>query len=146
MTIGRPPQQGQGIGQPDFVWLNGLAGGNNFNCQTVAAPNAASQATATQIGVPNAQGIEAALIDCNSSVNTGSLQLPQAVKGKELSILNRTANTINVYASPQVNKVTGALDVIIGAGASNTNATAVTIATFVANYFFCPVDGVWAKQ
>jgi len=40
----------------------------------------------------------------------------------------------------------GALDVVIGGGLSNANATAVTMATFTTNYFFCPADGIWAKQ
>lgn len=143
MTIGRPPQQGQGIGMPDFVWLNGLAGGNNLWTQSVSALNAASQATAPVIGAPNAQGIEATLISVDASVANGSLQLPQAIAGKEIAILNTTANAVNVYANINVNKATGALDVVQGVPNANLINLAASPATL---FFFCPKNGVWGQK
>lgn len=139
--IGRAPQQGQGYGMPDFYWLNGLAGGNNRWCQSVTAFAGGGQAGGTVIGVANAQGIEAALVEIRTVANANdSVQLPQAVAGKTLLVFNSTVTSGNVYANPNTNKATGAKDVI-NAGV-NTDAYAMAGGVSVA--FFCPRDGIWA--
>lgn len=141
MTVGRQPQQGQGIGQPDFVWLLGLAGGNNRLCQSVTAFAGGGQAGGTPMGVGNAQGLEAALAEIRTVATAAdSCQLPQAVAGKTLLVFNSTVTSANVYANPNTNKATGAKDVI-NAGV-NTDAYAVAGGVSVA--FFCPRDGIWA--
>lgn len=141
MTQGRAPQVGQGVGMPDFNWLNGLAGGDNQYCQSVTARAGGGQATATPIGTPNAQGIQASLIEIQVVATAGdSVQLPQAVKGKSMSVFNSTATSANAFASPNTNKATGALDTINGAA----NANAFAIAAGARVLFFCPRDGIWA--
>lgn len=143
--IGRQPQQGQGIGMPDFVWLNGLAGGNNRYVQDVVASTTQTSAGATPMGAANAQGIEAALVRIKTIANPNdAVGLPQAIAGKTLLVLNATATAATAYASPQVNKVTGVLDTIIGGGVGAAATTAVAANTSV--LFYCPVDGTWAKM
>lgn len=138
--IGRAPQQGQGIGMPDFFWLNGLAGGNNRWTQSVTAFAGGGQANGTIIGAPNSQGIEAALVEIRTvAVANDSCQLPQAVAGKTLLVFNSSANSANLYANPNTNKATGTKDVI-NAGV-NTDAYAVAGGVSVA--LFCPRDGIW---
>lgn len=141
--IGRAPQQGQGIGMPDFVWLNGLAGGNNRYTQSVTAFAGGGQASSTPMGVPNPQGIEAGLAEIKvvASAND-SVQLPQAIAGKVLFVFNSTANSANVYANPNNNKATSALDTING----NTNVTAYALVGGKSVVFFCPRDGIWAAN
>lgn len=139
--IGRAPQQGQGVGMPDFVWLNGLAGGNNRWTQSVTAFAGGGQASGTIIGTPNSQGIEAALVEIRTvAVANDSCQLPQAVAGKTLLVLNSSANSANLYANPNTNKATGSKDVI-NAG---INTDAYAAAGGVSVMFFCPRDGIWA--
>lgn len=141
MSIGRQPQQGQGIGQPDFVWLLGLAGGNNRLVQKATALAGGGQPGATTIGAPNAQGLEAALVLLNPVVSGGdSYQLPAAVNGKMLLVFNNTANSANIFASPNVNRATGSTDTINAL----TNVTAFAVANNKAAVFFCPADGIWA--
>lgn len=139
--IGRAPQQGQGFGMPDFVWLNGLAGGNNHWFQSVTAFAGGGQAGGTPIGVANAQGIEAALVEIRTVATANdSAQLPQAVAGKILAVFNSSATSANVYANPNTNKATGTKDTI-NAG---INTDAYAMAGGVSVLFFCPRDGVWA--
>lgn len=139
--IGRAPQPGQGIGMPDFFWLNGLAGGNNRWVQSVTAFAGGGQAGGTVIGAPNAQGIEAALVEIRTVTTANdSCQLPQAIAGKTLLVFNSSANSANLYANPNTNKATGTKDVI-NAGV-NTDAYAIAGGVSVA--FLCPRDGIWA--
>jgi hypothetical protein len=141
MSVGRIPQQGQGVGQPDFFWLRGLAGGNNRFHQSVAAFAGGGQAGGTVIGATNAQGTEAELVEIQTVVSANdSCQLPQAIKGKVLKVFNSSANSSNIYASPSVNKATGVTDTINGA----SNVTAYALAGGVSAEFFCPRDGIWA--
>lgn len=139
--IGRTPNQGQGVGMPDFGWLNGLAGGNNRYCQQATGRAGGGAALATPIGVPNAQGIEAALVRLKVVATAGdSYQLPQAIAGKTLLIFNSTANSADVFVNPAVNKATGTTDTINALA----TATAFAVANNKAALFFCPEDGVWA--
>lgn len=139
--IGRPPQQGQGYGMPDFFWLQGLAGGNNRYVQSVVAFAGGGQPGGTPIGVPNNQGIEAAIAEIRTVVTAAdSVQLPQAVNGKTLLVFNSSANSSNLYANPNVNKATGVTDTING----GANANAYAVAAGKSVLFFCPRDGIWA--
>lgn len=141
MTVGRAPQPGQGVGMPDFVWLNGLAGGNNYYCQSITALAGGGQTGSTVMGAANAQGIEAGLIELQTvASDNDSCQLPQAVKGKAMLVFNSSAHSSNVYANPNTNKATGTKDTING----TANANAYAIAAGVSVAFFCPRDGIWA--
>lgn len=138
---GRAPQQGQGIGQPDFQWLLGLAGGDNRQAQSVAAFAGGGQPGGTVIGAINAQGYQAELIEIRTVTTGGdSVQLPQASAGKKMCVFNSSANSANVFANPNVNKATGALDTINAL----TNVTAFALAGGARTTIFCPRDGIWA--
>lgn len=140
---GRAPQQGQGIGQPDFPWLLGLAGGDNRLCQSVVALAGGAQAGATPMGTIGPQGYQAALVEIRTVVTAAdSVQLPQAVAGKTLAVFNNTANSANVFAIPTTNKATGSLDTINAL----TNVTAYALAAGKSVLFYCPRDGFWAAN
>ena len=140
--VGRAPHQGGGYALQDSSWLNALAGGDNYYTQTVTAIAGGGQANATPMGVPNAQGIEAALVMIGTVVTAAdSVALPQAVKGRMIAVFNSSANSANVFASAVVNKVTGALDTLNAL----TNPTAYAMAGGSRSLFFCPADGKWAS-
>jgi len=142
MGIGRAPRVGTGKGLQDADWLLGLAGGDNLICQDVTCLAGGGQPGAPVMGgVVN--GVEATLIRLKvvTSVNDSS-QLPQAIHGREISVLNGTANSANIYANSNVNKATGALDTVNGA----VNTQAVAVAGNATAYFFCPADGVWGQK
>lgn len=140
MTTGRTPQQGQGVGMPDFNWLNGLAGGDNQYSQSATAFPGGGQASAVQVGIPNAQGIQAALVELRTVVTAGdSIKLPQAIAGKTLLIANNTANSSDIFAAANTNKATGSTDTINALA----NATAYALAAGARAMFFCPRDGFW---
>jgi hypothetical protein len=133
MTIGTPP--GTGPQLVDGLWLAGIAGGLNQTYQAgLTAPNAASQATATV--VPS--GIS--LVEVDTSVANGSLVLPAAIAGTEISIINNTANTLNIYANAAINQATGALDTINAlANASPFTGATLNSITWIA----CAKNGKW---
>lgn len=138
---GRQPQNGQGIGMPDFNWLLGLAGGDNRLVQSVTAFAGGGQASATDIGGVTAQGYQAALVEIRVVGTAGdSCKLPAAIAGKTLAVYNSTATSANIYASPSTNRATGSTDSING-GANNA---AYALAANKAALFFCPRDGIWA--
>lgn len=139
--IGRAPKPRGGYGLPDQDWLNGLAGGNNRYTQPTAVAFAGGgQASATQIGTPNANGIEAELVELSAVATAGdSYMLPQAIAGKVVIVANDTANSADMFAVPTINKATGALDTINAL----TNVTALAIAGGARVLFFCPTDGKW---
>jgi len=137
MTVGNPPLAGMEEGLVDATWLRGLAGGQNeFFQNGLAAPNAASQAT----GTPIPTGM--ALVEVDSSVSTGSVVLPFAAAGTEIQLINNTANTVNVYASPVINPSTGALDTINALA----NATAFPATANNLFAFACAKNGKWAAK
>lgn len=141
MSQGRAPQNGQGIGMPDFNWLLGLAGGDNHLVANATAFAGGGQASATQIGGINAQGYQPMLV-CLTTVESGgdSCALPQAVAGKVLCVYNSTATSANLYASPSTNRATDTTDTING----GANGDAYALASHKAALFFCPKDGIWA--
>ena len=135
MVTGTPP--GAGFQLVDGAWLSGLAGGQNQSYQAgVTANNAASQATATQI--PSLISI----VEVDTSVSTGSLVLPAAVAGSEITLINNTGNTINVYASLVTNALTGSLDTINAL----SNATALQPTANTVTIFYCAKNGHWLTK
>lgn len=133
MTVGTPP--GTGPQLVDGLWLQGLAGGlNQTYVSGLVANNAASQATATSIP----SGISLAEVD--TSVANGSLVLPDAIAGTEVSVINNTANTLNIYANAAINQTTGVLDTInaLANASPFTGATGNTI-----TWFACAKNGKW---
>lgn len=142
MTTGRAPIPLQGVGMPDLVWLNGFAGGDNLYTQDVVAFAGGGQVNATPMGLPNAQGIQAAAIRIKTvAAGNDSCQLPQAIHGLWKLVFNAAAaNSANIYANPGTNRVTGVTDTINGVA----NGTAYALAAGAAVLFFCPADGVWA--
>jgi hypothetical protein len=134
MTVGTPPLSGMEQGLVDATWLFGLAGGTNQAFVAgLAAPNAASQATATPIPA------NTSLVQIDSSVATGSVTLPLALAGTDLAINNNTGNAVNMYASLVINQLTGALDTI-NAGA---NSAPVTLTANTITLVMCTKNGKW---
>lgn len=133
MTVGTPP--GTGPQLVDGSWLTGLAGGQNQTYAAgLAAPNANNQATATVI--PSG----ASLVEVDSAVSTGSVVLPAAIAGTELTIINNAGQTINVFANAAVNQLTGALDTINAL----SNATAFPLTTAIGVLWIaCAKNGKW---
>jgi hypothetical protein len=91
-----------------------------------------TQGTANLITAANVEILAGAL-----SVNNGGVILPVAIPGQNISLLNNSANTTNVY--PQANG-----DVI----AKNTTQyqaanTPVALATLTSYDFFCTKKGFW---
>lgn len=139
--VGRQPQQGQGVGMPDFVWLMGLAGGDNRLTQLVTAFAGGGAAGGTVIGGSNSQGQQAALVEIGTVATAGdSCQLPQAGAGKTLCVFNNTLTASDIFANPNTSKITGSKDTINALA----NATALSIAAGGRILFFCPKDGHWA--
>lgn len=138
--VGTPP--GTGFQLVDGVWLTGLAGGaNQIYAAGIAAPNANSQATATPVPAVTS------LIEVDSSVATGSLVLPAAVAGSQITIINNTANALNTFANVRVNQLTGALDTInsLSNGTAFTGITGNGGASPVV-IFTCAKNGLWLTK
>jgi hypothetical protein len=135
MTVGLPPLANMEQGLVDATWLNGLAAGQNQTFQSgLAAPNAANQGTAT----PVPSGIS--MVEVDSSVNTGSLVLPFAVAGTEISIIQNGTGVLNIYANAGTNPLTAAQDQINNA----SNATAfATVTSPSVTWFACAKNGKW---
>jgi len=119
----------------DGRWLLGLAGGENFSYALGVTATGTTQATAAPLPA------NAFLVDVDASTaSTGlGVALPFAVPGTALLVYNNTANTITVYPNVKNNPATAAQDTI-------NNGTSVTIATHVAEIFFCAKAGVWAAK
>ena len=141
MATGRSPLAGQGVGMPDFMWLLGLAGGDNLRTQSgVTALAGGGQAGATLLGGPDPSGLPAAAVEVDTVATAAdSVALPFAVVGRWMLIRNAGANSMNVYALSANNKATGAQDSING-GANNA---AVAVAANHGAIAFCAKNGVW---
>lgn len=142
MAIGRAPQVGQGVGMPDFMWLQGLAGGDNNRTQSgLTALAGGAQAGATLLGGPDPSGLPASLVEVDTVATAAdSVALPFATAGRMMLIRNAGANSMNVYAQSGTNRATGAQDSING-GANNA---AVAIAANKSALAFCAKNGVWS--
>lgn len=141
MGVGREPQQGQGIGMPDFVWLRGVVGGQNLRATSgLTALAGGAQAGATLLGAPNNQGDTPALVEVDTVVTAAdSCLLPFAVHGQWMFIRNAGAASMTVFAQPTNNRSTGALDSVNG----GTNVTGVAIGANHGAIAFCAKDGAW---
>ena len=136
MTVGTPP--GTGFQLVDGNWLNGLAGGTNNNYVSgLAAPNAASQATAT----PIPSNVE--FVEIDSAVPNGSLVLPLAIAGTQIACINTVAQTVNYYANAGINPLTGAQDTINGASNATPFNTSTSAAVII---FYCAKNGSWRTK
>lgn len=136
MSYGTPP--GNGPQLVDGLWLQGLAGGANQSY--VAGINLT--AGATQTGgyfLPSLLQ----LVEVDTAVANGSLTLPAAIAGTEITIFNNaTGQTINIYANPNTNSLTGALDKI----GTNSNATPTTMANNTVLILYCVKNGLWLTK
>jgi hypothetical protein len=138
--VGTAP--GTGFQLVDGAWLTGLAGGaNQLYAAGLNAPNANSQSTATPIPATTA------LIEVDSSVANGSLVLPAAVAGSQITVINNTSNALSIYANTRVNQFTGSLDTINQTG-SNTTAFAVTASggALPVAIFTSAKNGLWLTK
>lgn len=94
-----------------------------FSVSTITANNAASQATAT--------AMPSAINRISASVATGSVIMPVSTPGSFLTVINDTANAVNVY--PQVGDKLNAL-------AANA---AFSLAAGKSADCYCAVAGTW---
>lgn len=142
MAVGQRPQVGRGKSLPDFMWLLGLAGGDNFEAQSgITAFAGGGQANAVLLGGPSPQGVPAALVNVDTVATAGdSVALPFAVKGRMMLIRNAGANSMNMFAQSGTNRATGAQDSING----GANGAAVAVAANKSTIVFCAKDGVWS--
>lgn len=132
--IGNRPQRG--FRQIDGLWLRGLSDGDNRNAQNnLVAFAGGGQANALVLSA------ERAFIQVDTVASAGdSVALPLATVGNSLKVFNNGANSMNIYANPATNKLTGVPDVIN----KTANATAYALASGAAVEFFCAKDGIWA--
>lgn len=122
--------------------LMGLVAGDGFIFANIAAHAGGGQALATPL-IP-----AASMYNINVVATAGdSVGLPFAVPGQLNFLLNSTGTSCNIFANPTANRSNAnALDIIIGAGSSNTNTTAVALAGNTVLIIFCPVLGIWATR
>lgn len=130
-VTGQPP--GAGFGAIDGAWLNGLANGQNYSYQYGITAAGTTQATATQLP----SGVY--LVELDTVAASTGAALPSCLQGTQFWLYNNGAQTLTVYPAVANNPVTAAQDTI-------NNTTSVTVATHVAEYFFCAKNGVWAAK
>jgi hypothetical protein len=132
MTVGTPP--GTGPQLVDGTWLQGLAGGANQSY--IAGINLTVNNQNTGYFLPGLLQ----LAEVDTAVASGSLTLPAAQAGTEITIFNNgTGQTINIFANPHINQLTGALDTI----QATSNATATTLANNAVLILYCCKNGLW---
>ena len=131
-VVGTPPIPATGPGLVDGTWLNGLASGQNFLFQNGLTAVGTNQATALQL-VPGSRFYE---IDTSGSGGGTGIALPPCVAGAEVSIVNNTAYTIDIYPAIANNALTAAQDTI-----QNTTSTSQT--TYTKKTYVCAKNGVW---
>lgn len=131
MAIGNVPAPGfQAV---DGSWLLALAGGQNYSYQYGITAAGTTQATATQLP----SGVY--LVELDTVAASTGAALPSCLQGTQFWLYNNGAQTLTVYPAVANNPVTAAQDTI-------NNTTSVTVATHVAEYFFCAKNGVWAAK
>lgn len=134
-AVGVAPPAGSGPALQDGVWLNGLAGGQNYSYQYGITAAGTTQATATQI--PG--GVRLLEVDTTAS-NTG-VALPPCIQGTAVSLYNNGASTLTVYPAIANNPITAAQDTI-----NNGTSFSGGVATHVSLLAFCAKNGVWAAK
>lgn len=133
---------------PSFTPGNRLVDGGDlaqmaaelFSCRTgIAARAGGAQALATPL--------QAAFNRVDTvATASDSVQLPQAIPGRRITVYNNTATLLAVFGAPS-NPVTGVGDTI-ASSASNTQqatATGITLATTLTADFVCFVAGQWKE-
>lgn len=131
--IGIKPERGQRLIDGEFI--NGLAGGQNFEYAAgIIAHAGGGQANATPLPIKS-------IIEVDTVATADdSVSLPVSDAGMRLTVINATANSMNLYASPLNNgKNGGAKDTINGVA----NATAYAIAAGLTVTFVCASPGKW---
>jgi hypothetical protein len=120
----------------DGEWLRQLANGNNLSfANGITALAGGTQAPALQLSA------NPFLIEVDTVATTAdSVLLPFSAAGEMRAIFNNGANTLDIYANPNNNPLTGSPDVIN----KTTNPTAYLLTTGQAAIFFCAKNGVWA--
>jgi hypothetical protein len=136
---GFPPQYGdqQLI---DGIWLLALAGGQNRVYESgLTAHAGGTQAAGFQIP----SGFE--LIEFDTVANAAdSAILPFATTpGTIIVVINSTATSMNVYANPGTNPVTGVADKLNGSTSAAVAVAAGNTTTPAAVRFYCVKAGVW---
>lgn len=117
-VVGTPPIAGPAL--QDGVWLQGLAGAQNFTFQSgIVAHAGGTQAACLNLPI----GI--AFIQVDTVASSGdSVCLPFAVAGANIQIRNNSATTLNIFGQAANNPLTGAADTINGtAGSTNYSPT-----------------------
>ena len=139
MGVNVGQQVNEGFSLQDSAYINGIAAGTNAPTATLTAHAGGGQSAATQI--PTAT----LMVNLGTVATAGdSIVLPPAVPGLWGFVLNATATSANLYANPNTNRKNGStLDIIIGAGTSNVNTAAVSLAANTAYILFCSVVGIW---
>ena len=133
-ATGTPP--GTGPQLIDGAWLNGLAGGQNYTFQAgITAHSGGTQAACLNL-TPGTWMYEVDTVGAAGD----SICLPFAVAGNTLVISNAaTTNSMNIFAQPGTNALTGTTDTI------NNVANATAYALTAANNVDCFVakNGLW---
>lgn len=130
-VVGTVPSGGPGL--TDSVWLNGLAGGQNFTYQYGISAAGTTQATSTQLPA----GI--ALMEIDTVGASSGVALPPCIAGTQITIYNATATTLTIYPSIANNPLTSAQDTI-NSGAS------ITLLTHTGTSPACAKNGVWGAS
>jgi hypothetical protein len=134
-VVGTAPIPSNGPGLVDGTWLNGLAGGQNFNYQYAFTAVGTNQATSLQLPA----GVFLLEVDTAGSGGATGVALPPCLQGTAVLLDDNTAYTIDVYPAIAVNPITAAQDTI-------NNSTSTTITTYASKLFSCAKNGVWAAK
>lgn len=134
--IGTRPNAGFAL--PDGQWLRELSNGNNDTATSgITAHSGGTQAAALQLS----NNYSLYEID-TVAADADSVLLPFAAAGARKMVFNNGAHTLDVYASPNTNPLTGAADVIN----KTTNVTAYALTTGQTAIFWCAKNGIWAAN
>lgn len=119
-VIGTPPTPATGFGLVDGIWLNGLAGGQNFTSQSGIVAHAGGTQAACLV-LP--AGIAFVSVDTVAS-SGDSVCLPFAAAGMNIQIANNSSTTLNIFGQAGNNPLTAAADTINNtAGSTNFSPT-----------------------
>lgn len=118
----------------DAYWQYSYATGITANPGT-------TQATGTKL--------TRAINEIATSVANGSIQLPVAVPGMQITVINETGQTLNVFGAPSNPLNANSAGDVIAANNSNTyqpTATGVTHANTTAFTYVCWIAGKWKQR
>jgi hypothetical protein len=138
MTIGFPPQEGFELIEGRY--LLGIAGGQNRAYESGLTAHAGGTQAA---GLVIPSGFE--LVEFDTVANAAdSAVLPFATTpGTIIVVINSTATSMDVYANPGTNPVTGAADKLNGSTSAAVAVAAGNTTTPAAVRFYCAKAGVW---